>query len=361
MHVLVESGYGGQSLVQWLILLPSSVLALVLSASALISLRHQFRISTIDLGPKTYWVRFGLLVPVLAQIALWRWFSIDWINLTGNRALVVVVAARVLHILVAIPLVYLLSEAVGQSLVRQRKRQTDGTVIWLRRKGAGQLLTLTRVFGIALGITVFIEGARSLGLTSITILALSSVPALAISLGTQQLIRDISDGFSMFLDGQIKVGDKCTIGTPRSGQIDGKVLSMGMRSISLQLKNGSHLVIPNSQVAGSVVINHSVRNAEPLDLRFSLPKLETNALVQLKNRADALLLEAEGVDSAAAHLDNDQEGWWLQVKGSWLPGLSSSDLPHRRDEMLLALHGMAAELEVEAGRSSEGTRLATKT
>jgi MscS family membrane protein len=352
-HVLVETVYGGQSLVQWLILVPVSVLALVLSAFALISLRHQFRISTTGLGPKTYWVRVGLLLPVLALIALWRWFSIDWVNLTGDRALFVVVAARLLHILVAMPLVYLLSEAVGQSLIRQRKSQTDGTVTWLRRKGAGQLLTLTRVFGIALAITVFIDGARSLGLTSVTILALSSVPALAISLGTQQLIRDISDGFSLFLDGQIKVGDKCTIGTPRSGQIDGKVLSMGMRSISLQLKNGSHLVIPNSQVAGSVVTNHSVRNAEPLDLRLSLPKLETDALAQLKSRSDALLLEAEGVDSAEAHLDHAQEGWCLQVKGSWLPGLSSSDLPHRRDELLLALHGLVAELEVGPGGSSE--------
>ena len=345
-HVLVETAYGGQSLVQWLILVPVSVLALVLAVAAIISLRHQFRIPTAGLRRMSYWVRVGLLVPVLALIALWRWFSIDWVNLTGDRALVVVVAARILHIVVAMPLVYLLSEAVGQSLIRKGKRQADGTVTLMRRKGAGQLLTVTRVIGIALAITVLIDGARSLGLTSVTILALSSVPALAISLGTQQLIRDVSDGFSLFLDGQIKVGDKCTIGTPKSGQIDGTVLSMGMRSINLRLKNGSQLVIPNSQVAGSVVTNHSVRNAEPLDLRLSLPKLETNALVQLKSRADALLLEAEGVDSAEVHLDHAQEGWWLQVKGSWLPGLSSSDLPHRRDDLFLALHGLIASLEV---------------
>ncbi len=294
-HVLVETVYGGQSMVQWLILVPVSVVGLVLAVAAIISLRHQFRTPTAGLRRTSYWVRVGLLVMILALIALWRWFSIDWVNLTGDRALVVVVAARVLHIVVAMPLVYLLSEAVGQSLIRKSKRQAEGTVTVLRRRGAGQLLTVTRVIGIALAITVLIDGARSLGLTSVTILALSSVPALAISLGTQQLIRDISDGFSLFLDGQIKVGDKCTIGTPKSGQIDGLVLSMGMRSINLSLKNGSQLAIPNSQVAGSVVTNHSVRSAEPLDLRISLPKLETDALAQLKSRADALLLEAEGV------------------------------------------------------------------
>lgn len=345
-HPLVETVYGGQSLVQWLILVPFSILALLLGLASIICLRHQFSIPTAGLDRRSYWVRVGLLVPVLALIALWKWFSIDWVNLTGDRALVVVVTAQVLHIVVAMPLVYLLSEAVGQSLIRVGKRQADGTVTVLRRKGAGQLLTVTRVIGITLAVTVFINGARSLGLTSVTILALSSVPALAISLGTQQLIRDISDGFSLFLDGQIKVGDKCTIGTPKSGQIDGTVLSMGMRSINLRLKNGSQLAIPNSQVAGSVVTNHSVRTAEPLDLRLSLPKLETDALAQLKTRAEFLLSEAEGLDTAEAHLDHAQEGWWLQVKGSWLPGLSSSELPHRRDDLFLALHGLIASLEL---------------
>jgi len=126
---------------------------------------------------------------------------------------------------------------------------------------------------------------------------------------------------------------------------------MGMRSIHLQLKNGSQLAIPNSQVAGSVVTNHSVRTAEPLDLRLSLPKLETNDLVQLKSGAEALLLAAESLDSAEAHLDHTQEGWWLQVKGRWLPGLSSADLPHRRDDLFLALHRLIASLE--GGVSSE--------
>lgn len=345
-HPLVETVYGGQSLVQWLIFVPSTILALALALASINCLHQQFRMSTAGLDRRSYWARVGLLVPVLALIDLWRWFSIDWVNLTGDRALAVVVVAQVLHIVVAMPLVYLLSEAVGQSLTRTGKRQAGGTVTVLRRRGAGQLLTVTRVIGIMLAVTVLINGARSLGLTSVTILALSSVPALAISLGTQQLIRDISDGFSLFLDGQIKVGDKCTIGTSKSGQIDGTVLSMGMRSINLRLKNGSQLAIPNSQVAGSVVTNHSVRTAEPLDLRLLLPKLETDVLAQLKTRAECLLSETEGLDKAEAHLDPAQEGWWLQVKGSWLPGLSSSELPHRRDDLFLALHGLITSLEI---------------
>ncbi len=344
-HWLVNQPFGGQSLLQWLILVPSSAIGLALGLGLLLRVRHQFRLSLEHLGRRPYWQRVGLLLPLLPLLSLWRWFCIDWVNLTGDRALVVLVTARVLNMAVATPFLYLLAEAVGQSLIRKRQRSADGTVGLVRRKGAGQLLTIIRMIGLAAAVTVLVQGARSLGLTSVTILALSSVPALAISLGTQQLIRDISDGFSLFLDGQLKVGDQCTIGTPKSGKVDGTVMSMGMRSISLRLKNGSHISMPNSQVAGSVVTNHSLRSSEPLELRLPIPKLETNALADLQSQAQALLAAASDLASAEVHLDHGDGSWWLHVQGRWSPQLASSDLPHRRDDLFLSLHGLITALE----------------
>lgn len=87
------------------------------------------------------------------------------------------------------------------------------------------------------------------------------------------------------MDGQLKVADNCIIGTPKSGQVDGAVLSMGMRSICLRLNNGSQLSMPNSQVAGSVVTNHSLRSAELLELRLLIAKLESQVLADLQSRA----------------------------------------------------------------------------
>ena len=347
-HWLVNQPFGGQSLLQWLILVPSSAIGLALGLGLLLRVRHQFRLSLEHLGRRAYWQRVGLLLPLLPLLSLWRWFCIDWVNLTGDRALVVLVTARVLNMALATPLLYLLAEAVGQSLIRKRQRSAEGTLVLVRRKGAGQLLTIIRVIGLAAAVTVLVQGARSLGLTSVTILALSSVPALAISLGTQQLIRDISDGFSLFLDGQLKVGDQCTIGTPKSGKVDGTVMSMGMRSISLRLKNGSHISMPNSQVAGSVVTNHSLRSSEPLELRLPIPKLETNALADLQSQAQALLAAASDLASAEVHLDHGDGSWWLHVQGRWSPQLASSDLPHRRDDLFLSLHGLITALESEA-------------
>ena len=344
-HWLVNLPVGGQSILQWLILVPTSVIGFGLGLRLLLSLRHLFRISLDQRGRRVYWQRVGLLLPLLPLISLWRWFCIDWINLTGDRALVVLITARVLNMAIAMPLLYLVAEAVGQSVIRKRQRNADGTLVLVRREGSGQLLTIIRVIGLSAAVIVLVQGARSLGLTSVTILALSSVPALAISLGTQQLIRDISDGFSLFLDGQLKVGDQCTIGTPKSGKIDGTVVSMGMRSINLRLKNGSQLSMPNSQVAGSVVTNHSLRSAEPLELRLAIPKLDTQALAELQARAQVLLRETKDLARSEVHLDHRDGSWWLHVQGRWAPELGGADLPHHRDGLYLELHSLIGSVE----------------
>ena len=134
-HWLVNQPFGGQSLLQWLILVPSSTIGLALGLGLLLRVRHQFRPSAGHLGRSPYWQRVGLLLPLLPLLSLWRWFCIDWVNLTGDRALVVLVTARVLNMAVAAPLLYLLAEAVGQSLIRKRQRSAEGTLVLVRRKG----------------------------------------------------------------------------------------------------------------------------------------------------------------------------------------------------------------------------------
>ena len=344
-NMLLDKAYFGQSLSQWLIFTAASVLLIMVATLTVVGIRKQFRLVVKDLGPRVYWMRAVVFIPLLASVLFWHWFSLNWVNLTGDRALLVVVVARIMRTAIAIPLSYLLAEAFGQSLSLKRRRDADGQIQLYPRKGAGQLLTITRVVGIILAVTIFIQAARSLGLTSVTILALSSVPALAISLGTQQLIRDISDGFSLFLDGQLKVGDCCTIGSSKSGQIDGIVVTMGMRSIVLRLKNGSELTIPNSQVAASVVTNHSVRSAEPLDLRLVLPRLESKRLDQIKIRADELLLSSEGLTKTESHIDHSDGIWLLQVRGVWENSLTSLELSCRRDALLIALHSLIESTE----------------
>ena len=182
-----------------------------------------------------------------------------------------------------------------------------------------------------------IQTGRNLGMTSLTLLAASSVPALAISLGTQQLIRDISDGFSILLDGQMKPGDRCTIGTSKSGEIKGRVRSLGMRSMRLQLDDGSELSIPNSQVASSVVTNHRFSTSVPLKLSVPLPTLQADAVGQLLEEVRSVLSSVQDLDNVSANLDPADRGWQLSIRGEWSTELNHTVLAASREQLLLQL------------------------
>ena len=353
---LVITPRSGQSLLQWLLVLPTTVLAVGGLVSMLMTLRRQFGHGVVAVRRSRYWLRVGLLVPPMALIVVWKWFCIDWVNLTGERALAVVLTARILNTALGMGLLYLLAEAIGQTLIHKQQCTSDGSLQTIRRKGAGQLLTIVRVIGLVGAIAVFVTSARSLGLTSVTILALSSVPALAISLGTQQLIKDIADGFSLFLDGQLKVGDRCTIGTKKSGEIDGTVVSMGMRSIILRLNNGSQLSMPNSQVAGSVVTNHSLRACERLDVQMPLPTLHPETLLDLEQKAQELLATAVELQDADAQLDHHDGEWTLKIHGIWLSNLSRGEQSKCRTGLLLNLQKVMNKLEAEQTEDASDVR-----
>lgn len=243
----------GQSILQWILLLPMTAFLLTLFTFWLLKLRawllhhQQFESPLIHVVGVT-----GCLPPILLVYA-WKFFAIDWINLFGPRQAGVLFFCSILNGALLAMLSYLAAESVGQFLAWKPCRSDHGRLGWSRRRGSGQIMTLARVAGLVAAISILLHTGSILGVTSVTLLAMSSVPALAISLGTQQLIHDIADGFSLLLDGQIKPGELYLIGTPKSGEIKGRISSLGMRSLRVEIEDGSIVTIPNSQVASSVV------------------------------------------------------------------------------------------------------------
>ena len=327
----------GQSLLQWLLLVPFTLLALALMGWWMLRLRRWHRRGEEIEGLWPHLLRVLAVLPPLLLLTAWQWFAIDWINLIGARQEVVLVGSRVISGLLLALLIYLLAEAIGQVVTVRRQRDGEGR-LWLeRRKGSGQILTLARIAGLLAVVVVLVRTAQDLGLTAITLLALSSVPALAISLGTQQLIRDIADGFSILLDGQIRPGDRCTIGTTKSGEIRGRILSLGMRSMRLEQEDGSVLSLPNSQVAASVVTNHRFRTGQPLKLSLPIQASEEPLVLDRLSQARALLLQIPELSDGQAELESVAAGWQLKLVGRWRQDLSRSDLAAAREGLYLRL------------------------
>ena len=326
----------GQSLLQWLLLVPVTLAALVLLAWWLWNLRRwRHRHGEVE-GAWPHSLRVVAVLPPLLLVGLWKTFAIDWINLIGPREAAVLVGSRVVTALLQALLIYLLAEAIGQLLTVQRRVETTGRIQISRRKGSGQILTLARTAAFIVLLALGIQTGQALGFTSLTLLAVSSVPALAISLGTQQLIRDIADGFSLWLDGQIKPGDRCTIGS-RSGGTQGRIRSLGMRSVRLEEDDGTVLSIPNSQVASSVVANHRFRSGQPLCLSLGLADLQPAAVAERLETVRRVLAGHPELGEAKVRLESTNAGWGLSITGSWPMELAEVDVQVAQERLMLEL------------------------
>lgn len=334
---------GGQSLLQWLLLVPVSLALLLLMGWLLWHVRRLHRRYDGREGPRLH--AFALLSVGLGWllVVFWQWFAIDWINLIGPAQAAALVVSRVLQGLLQALLLYLLAETIGQMLVLRSKDLLGSLGLLVapqslvRRQGAGQILTLCRVLGLVAALAALINTGRDLGITSLTLLALSSVPALAISLGTQQLIRDIADGFSLVLDGQIKTGDSCTIGTKKSGEIKGKIRSLGMRSMRIQQEDGSILSIPNSQVAEAVVVNHRFRSGIRLSWSLPFPNLNPAGSAEQLAAVRAEIAAVPDLQDPRLDLEPNGPDWQLKVSGQWHPALEKAEIAARRELLLLRL------------------------
>jgi small-conductance mechanosensitive channel len=234
-------------------------------------------------------------------------------------------------------LAYLVAETFGQLMTLRRVADGAKGTRLERRKGSGQILTLARLAGVLAALAVLIQTAQDLGLTSLTLIGLASVPALAISLGTQQLIRDIADGFSLLFDGQLLAGDHCTVATSKSGVIKGQIASLGMRSTRIRQENGAMLSLPNSQVAGSVVTNFRFQDAELLQLSLPLAAELLPQTPLLLEQASQLMANCAELICGRAELEASDAGWNLQLHGRWDNSLAQDDLSAARQRLYLRL------------------------
>lgn len=87
-----------------------------------------------------------------------------------------------------------------------------------------------------------------LGVSLSSVLTLSAVFALAISFASQNLVKDLVNGFLILLEDQYAIGDYVTVGT-----VSGLVENLNLRITQLRDVEGRLITVPNSQV--SVVEN----------------------------------------------------------------------------------------------------------
>ncbi|MBO5497652.1 MAG: mechanosensitive ion channel, partial [Oscillospiraceae bacterium] len=111
-----------------------------------------------------------------------------------------------------------------------------------------------------------------LGFSTTTVLASLGIVSLALSLGAQDLIKDILAGLALVFDGCFRVGDVVEIGGTR-----GTVEEIGVRSTKLRDFDNNTLILNNHEITG--ILN--------------LSKALTELSLELKIPANLSLLEVE--------------------------------------------------------------------
>lgn len=112
-----------------------------------------------------------------------------------------------------------------------------------------------------------------------TMLAGAGVAGLAIGFGAQNLVRDIIAGFFIIFEDQFSVGDYI-----ETGEIEGDVVLIGLRTTKLRSYYGQTYVIPNGSI--EIVNNYSSTNGFAM-VEINIP-YESN-IVQIEKMVDDIL------------------------------------------------------------------------
>ena len=112
-------------------------------------------------------------------------------------------------------------------------------------------------------ITIMIV-ASSLGIDARSLIAILSIAGLAISLSVQNSLSNLAGGITILMTKPFAVGDYVEIGS-----IAGIVQEIDMAYTKLNTLDNRRVLIPNSTVVGSQVINYATESRRRVDLVFS--------------------------------------------------------------------------------------------
>lgn len=138
------------------------------------------------------------------------------------------------------------------------------------------------LFGIAMA-------ASQLGINVSAMLAGLGVAGIALGFAAQETVANMIAGFLIFWDRPFKIGDHITT----TGDQYGEVKEITLRTTRIRTLDNTYVVIPNKQIIGDTLVNHSMYGETRVVVKIGIAYKERIA------EARAVLLEAvKGVEGA---------------------------------------------------------------
>ncbi len=170
-----------------------------------------------------------------------------------NSLLVIVVT------LLGMKIVHLLLTSWGARWADKTESTLDDDLLPLLHKASNVVIILVGAF--------FVFGEWNIDVTGL--LAGVGIAGLAFGFAIKDSLANVFGGISIILDKAIKVGDAVKLDSGLSG----KILDIGLRSTKIRTWNNELLIIPNGNLANSVIQNYkkpdlSVRVVIPIGVEY---------------------------------------------------------------------------------------------
>lgn len=174
--------------------------------------------------------------------------------------------------------------AVARFLQRHTLSTLDGRVDTSLQALGGRLVYLVVVI---LGLLVILS---VLGVPLALLLTFVGVFTLALSLALQDVLRNLFAGVYLLVERPFVIGDEITVGA-----FAGLVEDIQLRITSLRARDGQRVLVPNSILFTSTVVNATAQDRRPASLSLTLPSTAAKDFGQLEERILSTLAQVKAV------------------------------------------------------------------
>ncbi len=213
------------------------------------------------------------------------------INITGDLSWWIDIGLDVLATFVAIWVVLVIAGIVAEWIISSPR-------IGANSLDASLLRVCFRILGIFIGAVILAFGAYSIGLPVVGVVAGLGVGGFALALAIKPTLENFIGFIILYSDRPVRVGERCKL-----GDIDGVVESIGIRSTRLRTKDGSLVVVQNTDFAQMRLVNMESRSRQELHemLRLS-PTTKPSQIAHLVDAIAKRLAQEENVDAKHLHV-----------------------------------------------------------
>ncbi len=272
--------YLGETLWQWIISVISLLIAFWIPYRTF--RWNGPRIAPLD-PPQRTWQRLLPPLVTIASLTAVLYFIDEWVNLTGDVLLIVLITLGIIIWTMVALTIFLLSNCVAENMIANTRFNPQAI-------GASPIRIIFRLLGLTVGTIVLIAGMERVGVSLIPIIAGLGISGVALALAGQRTAENAIAGLLLFIDQPVRVGDFC-----RFGEKIGTVEEIGLLSTRIRGIDRTVTAVPNGDFSRKELVNFAKRDRMLLrttlclryettseQLRFVLAKLRSMLLAHPK-------------------------------------------------------------------------------